>query len=366
MNKHLKKVLIGVSVMLAALLVIAIIYVIYVAASYSRILDNLPLAVHNKNERSIALDTEYEILTYNIGFGAYVPEYSFFMDSGVMKDGKKVSGKYGKGISKDKVRDNSVRIAGHINNLEYDFIFAQEVDESGDRSYHINQYKMISDAMADYENVYASNFHSPYLYYPFNDPHGKNDSGLLTLSRFHIDSAVRKSFPVATDISKYFDLDRCFSVSRINVGDKQLVLINLHMSAYDKGGVIRAKQLEMLTDFLTEEWGKGNYVIAGGDFNHAICPQTFESEQLKPDWVAELNDDELPEGYSVAVADNADSVPTCRSSDMPYEKGVNYTVIVDGFIVSDNIEVVSVKNQDMEFIFSDHNPVHMKFKLKEN
>ena len=50
---------------------------------------------------------------------------------------------------------------------------------------------------------------------------------------------------------------------------------------------------------------------------------------------------------------------------MPYEKGVNYTVIVDGFIVSDNIQVKAVYNQDTQFAYSDHNPVYMKFVLEE-
>ena len=48
------------------------------------------------------------------------------------------------------------------------------------------------------------------------------------------------------------------------------MLINLHMSAYDEGGTIRAKQLEMLNAVLSEERAAGNYVIAGGDFNHCL------------------------------------------------------------------------------------------------
>ena len=49
-------------------------------------------------------------------------------------------------------------------------------------------------------------------------------------------------------IDKLFDLDRCFAVNYLPVegSDKKLVLINLHMSAYDKGGTIRAEQLKML------------------------------------------------------------------------------------------------------------------------
>lgn len=84
--------------------------------------------------------------------------------------------------------------------------------------------------------MFAYNFRSSYLFYPFSDPHGKSNSGMVTLSRYKIQSSMRKSFPVDTGISKFFDLDRCFVVTRLNVSDKQLVLINVHMSAYDEGG----------------------------------------------------------------------------------------------------------------------------------
>ncbi|MCH5164311.1 MAG: endonuclease/exonuclease/phosphatase family protein [Clostridiales bacterium] len=365
MTKHIKKIAIAIALMFAALILVAACYMIYVAASYTRISDNLPLATNNvKNQPTeIILGEEYEILTYNIGFGAYGPNYSFFMDKGVMTSGKKVRGKYGKGISKDDVRHNTNGIVSLINNLNYDFVFAQEVDEDGNRSYHINQLDLIKSHMEGYSSVYAKDFHSAFLYYPLNDPHGKNDSGLLTLSRFSIEQAVRYSLPVSSGVSKYFDLDRCFSVSRVKAGDKQLVLINVHLSAYDNE--IKAQQLSVLNDFFKKEEAKGNYVIAGGDFNYDICDSigSFKTEQLVPDWVSVLSSEELSTGFRVAVADNKD-VPTCRSSDMSYKKDVNFTVIVDGFIVSDNIEVVSVENQNTEFAYSDHNPVHMKFVLK--
>ena len=77
-----------------------------------------------------------------------------------------------------------------------------------------------------------------------------------------------------------------------------------------------------------------------------------------------LTNDDLESGYSF-VSDT--DTPTCRSSDMEYIKDVNYTVVIDGFIVSDNIEVisadVSVGDSNL-FMHSDHNPVTMRFKLK--
>ena len=39
--------------------------------------------------------------------------------------------------------------------------------------------------------------------------------------------------------------------------------------------------------------------------------------------------------------------------------------LIDGFIVSDNIEVETLKTLDRGFVNSDHNPVYMTFTLKD-
>ena len=38
--------------------------------------------------------------------------------------------------------------------------------------------------------------------------------------------------------------------------------------------------------------------------------------------------------------------------------------MIDGFIVSDNIEIINCETLDYGFKYSDHNPVLMKFKLR--
>ena len=42
---------------------------------------------------------------------------------------------------------------------------------------------------------------------------------------------------------------------------------------------------------------------------------------------------------------------------------MNYINVLDGFIVSDNVRVNSVRNIDTGFAYSDHNPVRMEFVL---
>lgn len=76
----------------------------------------------------------------------------------------------------------------------------------------------------------------------------------MTLSRHPISSAVRRSLPIETSVMKLVDLDRCYSVSRIPMENgRELVLYNLHLSAYTSDGTIATEQLQMLcADMLVE------------------------------------------------------------------------------------------------------------------
>lgn len=341
-------------------------YIVYMNETYYRIEDNISLDINNNQNNILNANNEYSAVTYNIGFGAYDKDYSFFMDKGVMEDGKKVKGKFSRGTSKSKVLENTNGSINLIKSLDTDFILLQEVDIKANRSYNLNQVKEINRKLNNYGSAFALNFHAPYMIYPLNKPHGSVQAGLMTLSKYKFDSSKRISYPVDTSfVSKFFDLDRCFSSNRYKVSNgKELVIINSHMSAYDDGN-IRTQQLKVLNNYISNEYSKGNYVLIGGDFNHSlnIESDTFKSKQLVPDWVQSLTDDDLPKGFKIVNAYNNTKVATCRSADIPYKKGVNYLAVLDGFIVSDNIES-SVENIDGEFEYSDHNPVKITFKLK--
>lgn len=66
-------------------------YVIYMQTHYYRIKDYQPLSIRQKLNHSNKLQTNttYSAATYNVGFGAYNQKFSFFMDTGKMKDGTK-------------------------------------------------------------------------------------------------------------------------------------------------------------------------------------------------------------------------------------------------------------------------------------
>lgn len=344
-------------------------YVIYMQTHYYRIKDYQPLSIRQKLNHSNKLQTNttYSAATYNVGFGAYNQKFSFFMDTGKMKDGTKTQGKYGKAENEAAVLQNTNGEINTMKKINADFMLFQEIDVDSSRSYHVNQVKKMSQNFANYEEIFANNFHSPYLLYPLNDPHGAVQSGLLSLSKYPVEQATRRKYPVSTSfITKFTDLDRCFTVMKIPVTNgHKLILINSHMSAYDKGGKMRVKQLKLLNSVMESEYKKGNYVIVSGDFNHTFGRKMlthFKSQQETPDWVSVLSSKDLAPDIRMVHAKNENTVPTCRGTDIPYQKGKTYTTVIDGFLVSKNVQATS-ENINTEFAYADHNPVKLSFKL---
>jgi endonuclease/exonuclease/phosphatase family metal-dependent hydrolase len=63
-------------------------------------------------------------------------------------------------------------------------------------------------------------------------------------------------------------------------------------------------------------------------------------------------------GWSI-LADAAR--PTIRAKDGPYAPGVTATAIIDGFLVSPEVRVVSLETLDTGFAHTDHQPVAAEF-----
>lgn len=353
MKKNIIKIL---CIVLSAIILTVLSYLIYVVVSYHRLEDNLTLEIQGNALNNAPVNTELSVLTYNIGFGAYSADYSFFMDGG----------EHSRALSKDSVLNNINGVLRVIKDRNPDLVLLQEVDTDGTRSYHINQKNLISENFKSFDSVFAENYDSPYFLYPLYEPIGANKSGLLTFSAFNIESGIRRSLPVENSINKYFDLDRAYSVSVIKTDNgRELVLYNVHLSAYTSDGKIAEDQLKILSEDMLGQYQKGNYIIAAGDFNKDMLGDSskyFERPDGEYNWAAPFNNALLPREITSYSGSNA---PTCRNADSAFKgDGTDFVLSVDGVLVSDNIEVLSCETVDTSFAYSDHNPVYLKFVLK--
>ncbi|MCS4487566.1 endonuclease/exonuclease/phosphatase family protein [Streptococcus sciuri] len=354
----MKKILKILLVLLTLFFLLVGTYGAYLIFDYRRIPDKKTLTVMKKaTKTSLTTHHNYRISTYNIGFGAYLPDFSFFMDGGKSSWAK----------SENSVQYAVRSAATTIRKDNVDFALFQEVDLNGTRSYHVNEANLLTNQLSEYDHTFAINYHSSFLFYPLTQPHGKNTSGLATYSRYPIISAFRRSLPISTSLSKYLDLDRAYAIHHIPVKNgKDLVLFNVHLSAYGNSGTIRKAQLSMLKTDMNKELHKGNYVLVGGDFNHNL--KAREKEKSTVTWAHPFPRSSLGDNFSLAMdnltpKERTHLADSARNTNTAYIKGKTYTVMLDGFIISKNIKVTHFTTQKTGFAYSDHEPVIMDFQL---
>ena len=300
------------------------------------------------------LDEEFSVISWNIGYAGLGKGSDFFMDGGsdvASADQDTVSASL-LGIYKTLYSDAEPATV----------FMLQEVDKNSARTYGKDE----ADALGINNSAYALNYSCKFVPYPV-PPIGRVNSGLLTTTVYDIDSAERISLPCpfSWPVSTA-NLKRCLLVSYLPISgsNSKLVIVNLHLEAYDDGEG-KIAQTKQLREFIQSEYEKGNYVIAGGDFNQ-IFPDGLEKypNTHKENWEpGTISDDIMPEGWTLAYDLET---PTCRLLNQPYDpsdtENTQYYVI-DGFILSPNVELVSVKTLDEGFTYSDHNPVKLQVKL---
>ena len=331
---------------------------------YLTVTEYSPAYAENADRGSVNAVTQldfgqtYRIISFNTGYAGLGEDADFFMDGGESVNPE----------SEAIVLDNMSGIERILSESDADFLLLQEVDTDSDRSFHQNQWLRYESTLKTYESRFALNYSCDYVPYPFTDPLGEVHSGLATYSRYDIRSATRYSlqneFEWPTRVAQ---LKRCLLVSRlpIAVGEGQepveLVLINLHLEAYDDDAT-RIAQTKQLMELMEAEYAKGNYVIAGGDFNQSFPKATdryplLNEEYWKPGELKPLKNG-WQYGYDARRAG-------CRLLNAPYDPRNKDTqfYIIDGFILSPNVELKTVYTMDEGFVYSDHNPVYMAFAL---
>ena len=352
-----KKVFKIVLIVLGAVLLLAAGLILWLSVCEFKPADVTDVKVESNSqvdEFSPFLDQELTVISWNIGYAGLGKDSDFFMDGG-----ENVSS-----ADQDTVTASLLGIYKQLytGDNQAGIYMLQEVDKNSARTYGMDE----SDCLGIYNSTYALNYSCPFVPYPL-PPIGRVNSGLLTTTMYDIDSSERISLPCPFDWPvSTANLKRCLLVSYLPIegSSSKLVIVNLHLEAYDDGEG-KIAQTKQLREFIQSEYEKGNYVIAGGDFNQ-VFPGGIEKypnehpELWEPGIITE---DIMPEGWSLAYDLET---PSCRLLNQPYDpediENTQYYVI-DGFIISPNVELISVETLDAGFEFADHNPVQLKVKL---
>lgn len=290
------------------------------------------------------------IYTWNIGYGGLDAGADFFMDGGSEVNPKA-----------EDVARNLEAINEFIAGQNADAWLLQEVDVNSSRTGSVNELEAISEVYPG-SFALAYNYRCDFVPFPL-PPIGKITSGIATFTDCLVTGLPERialpcpfSWPVSTA-----NLKRCLLVTRLAVegSEKEVVLVNLHLEAYDDGAG-KIAQTELLMEFLQQEYEQGNYVIAGGDFNQ-VFPGTLETYPVVEGvWTPGiLEESALPEGFRYAFDASRGS---CRLLDRPLDED-SQLYVIDGFLVSPNVRVERVETVDLGFAHSDHNPVKLEVRL---
>lgn len=337
-----------------AILILAGGFLGYLAFTEYKPQDVIPVQLINQQDKTLAIGDEITITSFNIGYAALDRDTDFFLDGGTMS----------RGISQERVQENLGKVISFLKEQNSDLYLIQEVDEKSTRSYSVNQKVDISE-LPGYSSSYGINYQVGWVPVPLKEPMGKVLSGIMTLSKLTVDETFRHTLPGQYSWpTRLAHLNRCMLETRIPLeDDTELVIGHIHLSAYDEGGFIRNQQLTFLQEFARREYEKGNYVILGGDWNHLLAENPQEKRArysaVWPDWLQLLPADFLSE--FVWAFDEV--IPSNRSVEAPYDPKNSFVVTIDGFLVSPNIEVIEVYGHDLQFDFSDHNPVTTRLRL---
>ena len=327
----------------------------------------------NSSDNYFDLDTTIKFLTFNTGYASLSETEDFVMDGG----------EKGRMDTREEVEANVAGITSILERENVDIYLLQEIDVDSSRSYNIDQYDHYKTILGT-ASVLAYNYRCVFVPFPLNITQmmGKVNSGIATFSDNYSSEAERVQLPGSFSWPlRLANLKRCVLISRfpINGTDKELIVINVHLSAYDDGSM-RQEETEALQGIMQAEYDLGNYVVVGGDFNQTFPDAvdiTYDSgtDTYTYDYLYELYD----ENYWQAPPIDGDwftnnnfqfgidiSVPTCRLLNQPLDKVIstnNQYYSIDGFIVSPNITINNAETLDENFVYSDHNPVKLEITL---
>lgn len=343
--------------LIGILIALLVLFILYLTVNQYRPKDIQSIKIKNIQPKSTELPDTISVLTWNIGYAGLGKEMDFFYEGGKMvRPTNELHKKYMSGIihALDSLKP-------------YDFLFIQEVDEDSHRSYFTDEVKDITSNLSQYNFTYAINYKVAFVPAPLWSPMGRVKGGLMTLSKYNPDTSLRVAYPQIQSWPKSLAfLNRCFIENRYMLNNgKELVIFNTHNSFFNNDSTLRYEELNILKNKMLEEYKKGNYILAGGDWNQT--PTGFEPEDY-PDvkhyiyTAVNLYEGYFPKNWNV-VYDA--TTPSARFNDMPYEKGKTEVSLIDFFVCSPNIEVIKVKTLDLGFTYSDHNPVKLEVRLKE-
>lgn len=290
------------------------------------------------------------LLTWNLGYGALGEEMDFAADGGTRYFPH----------SRADVRKNLDGILHSLDRIDADVFLLQEVARSSPLNYWHDVQAALAPRFQGFDEIYEADIATRLLPPPLQIEHGSEIKSRLRMASAEIVPITREDNHYGGLLQRAYRMQ----VARLSVaGGSEWVIVNVHLAAFDEGGLVRRRQLEDAIRFAKAEFAKGNRVAIGGDYNMEIAKDLFPHRTEMKDrfWLHDFPKEDVPPGWTLAFDLRT---PTVRTVHKPFVEGENYTAVIDGFILSPNLIVDSVQTTDLAFRFSDHQPVAVRLRAR--
>ena len=298
-------------------------------------------------QKSTPLKNDITIVSWNIGYAGLGEESDFVMDGGenLLPPSKEI------------VEKNLAGISDILSKTPADIFLIQEISKPDMLNLGVDVLGGVRQALKDYSSWFSYDFRTISVPEKWSLKHGK---AIFTTGK-PIDVEIERLPNEPTRLGKV--VQRQYHV-QIAIYDEQQkwAFMNIHLSAFDDGST-RDAQLQALMELAKNYYNNGYHVVVGGDWNMQLVETNFPNNTKMEDlfWLKKLPKDKLLKDWQLVYDPK---VPTVRTNYKPYVKGENYTTIIDGFLLSPNIDLLSVKTINTNFKFTDHQPVKIIVKTK--
>jgi endonuclease/exonuclease/phosphatase family metal-dependent hydrolase len=284
-------------------------------------------------------DSTFSVMTYNLGY------LSGMTNNLAQKP------------SLDLFETNLEAARSLIKKWDPDLVGFQEIDFASNRSYNRNQLDSLSDGFA--YAVQSVNWNKKYVPFPYWPPKvhfGRMLSGQAVLSKFRVIQSQRLVLPgpeAAPFYYKAFYLDRLIQVVELEVKGREVILLNVHLEAFDQATrELQAREVMQVVETYCRQYP----TLLIGDFNARppfATEQVTEEETIRIFTEHPLLSPALPKSQYLKNEQQHFTFDTAK----PYEK-LDYI-----FFTHQTIEPIETITLHDAGEISDHFPLLMRFKL---
>ena len=317
-----------ISYLLLGILIFVVIFFFW-ASSPNYSLNEYSKLTKNNHPAKFNKDSVYSIVTYNIGYLSGMTN-----NKAIFK-------------SKDLFDKNLEKVKKEFGLLNADIIVFQEIDYVSARSYKVNQQNEIAELGYNYlaQAINWDETYVPFPYWPPSMHFGRMLSGQSILSKYPLRDHQRIVLERVKGNPFYRDalyLERLAQIVTVMIENKDIIIINVHLEAYDKP--TRERQIDVVIDLFNKY--KNDYpTILLGDFNSDI---EYENPAInKIITIDEIGNAAFDSNYDFTY-----------SSVNPFKR-IDYI-----FYSKNSIELIDSKVLKQFGEASDHLPIEMKFRLK--